>query len=194
MINLTEYYDDDVIINGQKYTVNMNFDNILKIYEMLGDKDFSDEEQIIMGNIMLFGHEAATNFDMDLPTLEELFFDVFKAKIDKDGVKEPITDIAGNPMPDTTTEEGGTEDKAMSFKQDADFIYASFMQDYGIDLMEEIGQMHWYKFRALLNGLTEDTKLMKVIEIRTMEVPKGAKAKEKENIAKAKKRYKLKPE
>lgn len=192
MLDLTEPYDDTAIINGVKYKINMSFDNILKLHEMLGDKELTDAQQIVLGNIMLFGEDLK----FDLHTQEEIFNQVYKEKINGDNSdNEVITDIAGNPMPafDPDQDDGDNE-KVMSFKQDAEYIYASFMQDYGIDLMEEQGSMHWSKFTALLHGLRDNTKLMKVIEIRTMEIPKGTKAKEKENIEKAKKRYKLKPE
>lgn len=192
MLDLTEPYDDTAIINGVKYDINMSFDNILKLHEMLGDKELTDAQQIVLGNIMLFGEDLK----FDLETQEEIFNQVYKKKIDGDNSdNEVITDIAGNPMPSIDPgQDDGDSEKVMSFKQDAEYIYASFMQDYGIDLMEEQGIMHWSKFTALLHGLRDDTKLMKVIEIRTMEIPKGTKAKEKENIEKAKKRYKLKPE
>lgn len=192
MLDLTEPYDDTAIINGVKYDINMSFDNILKLHEMLGDKELTDAQQIVLGNIMLFGEDLK----FDLHTQEEIFNQVYKEKINGDNSDNEVkTDIAGNPMPAFDPDQDDDDnEKVMSFKQDAEYIYASFMQDYGIDLMEEQGSMHWSKFTALLHGLRDDTKLMKVIEIRTMEIPKGTKAKEKENIEKAKKRYKLKPE
>lgn len=192
MLDLTEPYDDTAIINGVKYEINMSFDNILKLHEMLSDKELTDAQQIVLGNIMLFGEDLK----FDLHTQEEIFNQVYKEKINGDNSdNEVITDIAGNPMPAVDPDkDDGDNEKVMSFKQDAEYIYASFMQDYGIDLIEEQGSMHWSKFTALLHGLRDNTKLMKVIEIRTMEIPKGTKAKEKENIEKAKKRYKLKPE
>lgn len=190
MLELTQPHDDTVIINGKSYNLNMSFDNILNLHEMLNDTELTDAQQIVLANIMLFGEDLK----FDLQTQEEIFNQIYKQKIDDSEDGEPATDLAGNPMPKVGGENVPTEDRAMSFKQDADFIYASFMQDYGIDLIEQQGIMHWQKFMALLHGLRDDTKLMKIIEIRTMDIPKGTKGKERENIKKAKERYKLKPE
>lgn len=56
---------------------------------------------------------------------------------------------------------------AFDFDIDADLIYSAFMEQYGIDLVDT--DMHWYKFLALMHGISEDTKLGKVIGYRTYE-------------------------
>ena len=58
------------------------------------------------------------------------------------------------------------------FEEDAEYIYASFMLDYGIDLINVQGQLHWKKFIALFQGLSESTKIREVMKIRSMEVPR----------------------
>lgn len=55
----------------------------------------------------------------------------------------------------------------IDFKIDADLIYAAFLQQYRIDLIE-VEELHWHKFLALLNGLT-DTKLTEVMGYRCYE-------------------------
>lgn len=52
----------------------------------------------------------------------------------------------------------------LDYDIDADYIYAAFMQGYGIDLMEE--DLHWHKFLALLAALPDDTALSKIIGYR----------------------------
>lgn len=49
---------------------------------------------------------------------------------------------------------------------DGEFIVASFQQAYGIDLTS-IDYMHWHRFKALLAGLPDDTKMSKIIGYRT---------------------------
>ena len=53
-----------------------------------------------------------------------------------------------------------------SYKQDADAIYASFLMQYHIDLLKERGKMHWCVFRALFDGLNEDTPIQRIIDLR----------------------------
>lgn len=56
---------------------------------------------------------------------------------------------------------------------DLEYIYAGFLQTYGIDLDGD--DMSIEKFIALLKGLPSDTRLADIIKIRTMEVPKPTK-------------------
>ena len=56
---------------------------------------------------------------------------------------------------------------AFDFEIDADLIYSAFMQQYGIDLIDT--DMHWYKFIALMRGISDDTRLGKIIGYRTYE-------------------------
>ena len=53
-----------------------------------------------------------------------------------------------------------------SFEYDADYIYSAFLEQYGIDLNEV--KMHWWKFRALFNGLNENTMFSKITGYRSM--------------------------
>ena len=51
----------------------------------------------------------------------------------------------------------------LDFAIDADYIYAAFMEQYGIDLLT--ARLHWYSFNALLHGL-HDTELNNIINAR----------------------------
>lgn len=44
--------------------------------------------------------------------------------------------------------------QTIDYKEDGPFIYAAFMKNYHIDLLNT--DMHWYQFKALLNGLSTD--------------------------------------
>lgn len=52
---------------------------------------------------------------------------------------------------------------------DGDSIVASFQQAYGIDLTS-IEYMHWHRFKALLAGLPDDTKMSKIMGYRSWSV------------------------
>lgn len=58
-------------------------------------------------------------------------------------------------------ESGGA--KVIDYKLDADAIYASFYQQYKIDLLT--AELHWYQFLALLQGL-KNTQLNDIIAAR----------------------------
>lgn len=55
------------------------------------------------------------------------------------------------------------------YDYDADSIYASFIYDYGIDL-QDIENLHWWKFNAMLRGLSDETRFKKILHIRTYDM------------------------
>jgi hypothetical protein len=64
----------------------------------------------------------------------------------------------------------GSGEKATDYDVDAEYIFAAFLELYGIDLVES--NMHWYKFLALFKGL-HGTKLNEIIGYRLYENTSG---------------------
>lgn len=183
MLNLAYSIDDTVVINEEIYEVNLAFDNVLRLFDMLNDNELTDADQITIGLEMFLGEPLEKSLDEQ----EEIFYKIFKSTVGQDTEDSKLVDIEGNPMPSMESSQDDKK-KVYSIKQDAAYIYASFYQDYGIDLIEAQGELHWYKFQALLAGLRQDTKFKEVIEIRTMELPKGkGSAKHREEVKKQKK-------
>lgn len=85
--------------------------------------------------------------------------------------------------------QGSTNKALFNFDYDAELIYAAFMQQYGIDLCEST--MHWWKFRALVNGLAEDTHFSKVIQCRGVDLSEIKDKERKAFYRKMKELYKL---
>ena len=85
----------------------------------------------------------------------------------------------------------------MDYEQDFDYIKASFMSDYQIDL--EKTDMHWWSFVNLMNGLSNSELgncciLNKIRNLRNFDVSEIKDAKEREKILKAKQSVALKKE
>jgi hypothetical protein len=83
----------------------------------------------------------------------------------------------------------------MDFEQDFDYIEASFMSDYKIDIKEK--QIHWWTFFNLMNGLSNSEMgnccvLSKVRNLRNEDLSKIKDQKTREAIAKAQKQVALK--
>lgn len=53
----------------------------------------------------------------------------------------------------------------LDYDIDADYIYAAFMEQYHINLMDINFKMHWYEFSVLLSSL-HDCKLSEIISYR----------------------------
>ena len=83
------------------------------------------------------------------------------------------------------------EEAHFDIKQDADLIYASFKSEYGIDLIEEQGKLHWHKFQALLQGLSSESILQRVIQIRLWKPRKGDSPEYRQSMRKLQDYYRI---
>ena len=185
MFSLAYSLTKSVDIEDVEYPLDVSFDNVLRLIDMLGDEELSDVVQVETGLVMLIG----TELDCDIEQKGVIFTSLFEQLISKGEQAAQAVDIKGNPMPF----ESGNEEEKYSLTEDAEYIYASFMQDYGMDLIEEQGKLQWSKFKALLSGLRDDTKFKKVLEIRQMPIPTGkGTEKERKNVIEMKKAYALK--
>ncbi len=74
-----------------------------------------------------------------------------------------------NPRHDENSKsDSGKHEKMYDFDYDAEAIYAAFMQQYNINLRE--AQMHWYEFKALLDNLTDETRFIKTVSYRAVDL------------------------
>ncbi|GEN30231.1 hypothetical protein HNQ35_000066 [Cerasibacillus quisquiliarum] len=185
-MNLAYPIEDIAEIDGVTYELDMSYDNILRLFDLLKDNSLSDASKVNTGLIMLINDDLE---QYEIEVKAKIFVELFKNAVGNDESERNNVDLEGNPMPDIPND----DKRAYDLVQDAEYIYASFMSDYGIDLFEVQGKLHWYKFKALLNGLTDKSKFMRVVEIRQAELPKGkGMQKERERIRKLKEHYALK--
>lgn len=94
--------------------------------------------------------------------------------------------------PNETPSKGEPSDaRALDLVSDGDYVVAAFQQAYGIDLTS-VEYMHWHRFKALLNGLPEDTMLARIITYRTWK-KRPENEKHDDVMAKQKRRWQLPP-
>lgn len=146
--------------DGRIVTIDADFRTVLKCLRVLDDPDMADRDKLYL--LMRWFFKGALVPDA---------YTLFESFISGDGEAE------GEPP-------------VMDFEQDADALYASFMMDYGIDLLD-IPFLHWAKFRALMGGLSEGSAMCQRIAIRKMDT-KGMKGKAKADAERAKRRVRLK--
>lgn len=77
-----------------------------------------------------------------------------------------------------------------NYEFDAEYIYSAFMQQYGIDL-QDIQGLHWWKFKALFNGLSENTQFVKIMGYRAVDTKKIKDKEEKKRYKKLQELYAL---
>ena len=84
------------------------------------------------------------------------------------------------------------KDRAYDFEEDANLFYAAYLQQYGINLRAtNNADLHWWEFVALMESLSEQTRLAKVMYWRTADL-QGLSKSEKAHIQKMRKIYELK--
>lgn len=164
MVSVFTQLPYEVTVFGRKYALTPSFDNVLSMYQAIEDLDEWDKPEIMLHYLLKKPPKK--------PSVELL---------------KAVVDILFKP-----SNKGG--EKAFDFVQDAELIYAAFYQAYGIDLFQEQGKLHWWKFSALLNGLPSDTRFSEIVSIRTRPIPAPTKynQQERDNLMKLKHQYALK--
>ena len=76
------------------------------------------------------------------------------------------------PKSELPRNKGNSKEIHFDYVLDADYIYAAFMSQYGIDLIE-IEELHWHKFLALFKGLKDDEIICKIMGYRGYEKDDG---------------------
>ena len=189
MLDISRKLTDKLVIDDEEFPLNLSFDNVLRLFEMWRDEDVPEFVKPHFGIRILTGE---TLEDFTVEEMSEVFNEVFEEHISLSTVEDNHVeyDLAGNPMK-TTVSNGKQEQAPYDIRYDGDYIYASFLQAYGIDLFDVQGKLHWKKFNALLSGLPEGTKLMEVIKIRKWKPQKGDSAEYKEEMRRLQKDYAL---
>lgn len=172
---LTEQSTNKVAIKGSTFIINPAFDVILEIQRLYREEELSDLDKLEQALRMLVVNERK------LKTLSVLEKSELLRRIYKDFVNTQKKPPLKQKLP------------SLDFEYDGEYIYASFMLDYGIDLIDKQGYLSWKKFIALFQGLSEKSKIREVMRIRNMEIPEynGKNTKEIQQIQELKSFYAL---
>lgn len=165
-------YPEYAEVNGKKYKINTDFRVAIKCNKIATDNSIGDYERALAIIYTLFGEEGI-NSKGDMQKL----LDVSKKYL-----------LCGNEYVDSNDEPD------MDYTQDMDYIEASFMSDYHIDLTET--KMHWWKFNNLMNGLSNSELgdccvLNRIRNLRNYDTREIKDAKERQKIEEAKQRVAL---
>ena len=159
---LTEQTDAPVWYGRRRYHVCCSFDTVLEVQRMYRDSRLTDWEKTVQALRMLVKDRF----------LVWLLTPVQKTELLNCVIKEHI-DLPKRPRV-------GTPKRLFDFEEDSDYIYASFLQAYDLDLVECQGKLHWKKFIALFQGLPDGTKIREVMRIRGKEIPAPTRHNQKE--------------
>lgn len=126
-------------------------------------------------------------------TLEMMFPDGLLEDIDIDELTQQIILFycCGQSKEDLKARHvSGEHSRIYDYEYDSGYVYAAFMQQYGISLTE-VEYLHWWEYKALFDGLTDKCKFTEIIGYRAAEITSDMSSKQKEHIRKMKKLYTL---
>ena len=159
-------------IDGEKYKINTDFRVAIKCDAISQDKSVPEFETMLAIIYLLFGDKGLN----DKTHYAELFEYAIKYLNCNKGVEKK-------------------DERDMDFTEDMDYIEASFMSDYHIDLANT--QMHWWTFYKLLCGLSNSELgncciLNRIRNLRNFDASKIEDTKERQKIIQAQKEVALK--
>lgn len=168
-------YPKYVEIENKKYKINTDFRIAIECNRVAEDETIGDYERCLAIIYLLFGDEG-----IDTPEHYEILLKMARKYL---SCGKENNNIVNNEKPD------------MDYIQDMDFIEASFMSDYHIDLTKE--EMHWWKFYNLLNGLSNSELgnsciLNRIRNLRNANPNEIKDRKERQKLIEAQKQFALK--
>lgn len=147
---LLDILPETVDIDGIEYRINSDF-RISILFELLMQDDELGKRQKLVQGLQLYYPEIPHNVTMAVDKM------IWFYRCGKE---------TGNGGHGSGS---GRAKQIYSFEYDDDYIYAAFLEQYGIDL-QDIEELHWWKFRALFRGLSEDTEFVKIMGYRSVKI------------------------
>lgn len=166
-------YPEYAKIGDKKYKINTDFRIAIECNDIAQDESINEYERALAIIYKLYGDKGLNDFDNH----------------------ERLLEIAQKYLSCGKVIDASDEEPDMDFDEDMDYIEASFMSDYNIDLTNT--KMHWWKFYNLINGLSNSEMgnccvLNRVRNIRTFDTKDIEDPKELAKINKAKEQVALK--
>ena len=166
---LIETLPDAVTVDGREYLVYTDYRDWITFTLMFMDNELSEKEKVI----------SAFQWFYEMPpysaeSIKTLSWFLFCGKTEKQTDKK-------------TAEK---EKPIFSYECDAHLLIAAFIEQYGIDLTN-IDYLHWWKFKALFDGLNDHTTLKQYMQYRSIDTSKIKDKEERRRIRRIQAQIKL---
>lgn len=159
-----------VEIEDMEYELNCDFRTSILFELLMQDNEISEEDKII--------HAL------------ELYYSVCPSNINEAIDKMLWFYRCGKEIITSKGAGKGKSTRIYSFEHDDDYIYSSFLDQYGVDL-QDIEYLHWWKFKAMFKALKEDNEIVKIMGYRAMDLSKIKDKEEKVYYKRMKEMYKI---
>ena len=160
-----------VEINKKQYEINSDFRTAI-IFEMLMQDDEVNEYDKIFTALELFYPVIPTNLQEAIDKI--MWFYAGEVNNVNNSVGKGVT----------------KSEQQYNYEYDADYIFAAFLDQYGIDL-NEIEYIHWWKFKALFKNLKEDNLIVKIMQYRSIDLRKIKDKEEQKRYKELKELYEI---
>jgi len=142
--------------DGKLYHIDADYRNILRIFAVLKDAKVPEEKRV--EKLIQWFFAGADGADLPHEAAIKAFLDFVNPPDESESMQ--VTDDG---------ERDGDDEKRFDYDFDAEEIYAGFLSEYGIDLVE-VEFLHWCKFKILLGNLSGESAFRKKIELRFMDL------------------------
>ena len=168
---LIDLLPDSVEIRGTNYKINSDFRTSILFEMMMQDYELSDEEKIFK-------------------TLE-LYYPIIPNDINE-AINKALWFYQGGKDIRSNNSNGnaGKNNKIYSFQHDDEYIYSAFLDQYNIDL-QDVENLHWWKFKAMFKALKEDNEIVKIMGYRAIKIDSKMSNEQKDYYRKMKKLYEI---
>ncbi len=157
--------------------IRTDFREFIKFELLMQDRKISKEEKIMLAlNLIYCNPEKIRDLKSAINDLI-WFYKCGKDLKTIDGKKENVN-------------EQKIKKQIYSYEFDDNYIYSAFLEQYKIDL-NEIKHLHWWKFKAMVDGLNEEVQFVKIMGYRAIDTNKIKDKERKEFYKKMQKLYAL---
>lgn len=170
---LIDFLPETVVIDGLEYEINSNFRESILFELMMQDESFTDEEKVYQA-LSIYYPEIPGNLDGAIKEMLSFY---------KCGKQSEYENTDSNASKLSST-------KIYDFDYDADYIYSAFLSQYSIDL-QDIEYLHWWKFKAMFNGLNSNNKIVEIMGYRSIKLNSIKDEEQRKHYKKLQRLYRL---
>ena len=172
-----EEYPKALEVHGEFYPIITDFREYIRLLDMLKCKELNEIQRI-----MILGEYFLTDISIDQEAIHALTGFVTMDLKEKENNSDSEEEGEG--------QEETEKKNLFSYEIDYPYILSGFLRDYGIDL-ETVEYLHWWKFRMLFDGLSDDTEIKQRIMYRSVDLSEIKDKEERKRIKKIQKSIQL---
>lgn len=140
-----------VFIDGVSYEINTDYRIGIMFETMMLDSEISDADKLKKAINLFFGHNIPDDLSAAVDKIM-WFYDCGKRK--DNGSRRRRRKVENK--------------RVYDYDYDDAYIYAAFLQQYGVDLQDE--SLHWWKFKAMFRSLSDNTEFVKIMGYRSIKI------------------------